>query len=96
MPLRLRPEASWAGLALLNRSDSPALPAFLSFLSNFVILKLMKMLIYGSVLIFSTIGGYIPSLWHAGFLSLSGILGGIIGTIFGIWVAIKINNYVNI
>jgi ABC-type lipoprotein release transport system permease subunit len=54
-----------------------------------------KGLIYGSVLIFSTIGGYIPSLWHAGFLSFSGIMGGIIGTIIGIWVAIKINNYVS-
>jgi len=53
----------------------------------------MKSLIYGSVLIFSTIGGYIPSLWHAGFLSISGIIFGIIGTIFGIWIAIKLNNY---
>ena len=54
----------------------------------------MKTLIYASVFIFSTIGGYIPSLWHAGFFSVIGILGGIIGTAIGIWVAIKINqNY---
>jgi hypothetical protein len=54
----------------------------------------MKTLIYASVFIFSTIGGYIPSLWHAGFFSVSGILGGIVGTAIGIWVAIKINqNY---
>jgi hypothetical protein len=53
----------------------------------------MKMLIYGSVLIFSTLGGYIPSLWHAGFFSVWGIFGGIIGTIFGIWVAVKANSY---
>jgi ABC-type lipoprotein release transport system permease subunit len=53
----------------------------------------MKGLIYGSVIIFSTIGGYIPSLWHAGFLSISGIIGGIIGTIFGIWAAIKLSSY---
>jgi hypothetical protein len=55
-----------------------------------------KGLIYGSVIFFSTIGGYIPSLWHAGFFSVSGIVGGIIGTAFGIWVAVKINNYVNV
>jgi hypothetical protein len=54
-----------------------------------------KVLIYGSVLVFSTIGGYIPALWHAGFFSISGILGGIIGTIIGIWVALKLNNYVD-
>jgi hypothetical protein len=55
----------------------------------------MKALIYASVLIFSTIGGYIPSLWHAGFLSFWGIVGGIIGTAVGIWIAIKINDYVS-
>jgi hypothetical protein len=55
----------------------------------------MKKLIYGSVLIFSTIGSYIPVLWHAGFFSISSILGGVIGTFFGIWVAIKVNNYVD-
>src|SRR5438270_13228319 len=58
------------------------------------IIKLMKTLIYASVFIFSTIGGYIPSLWHAGFFSVSGILGGIVGTAIGIWVAIKMKqNY---
>jgi hypothetical protein len=56
-------------------------------------LKFMKWLIYSSVFIFSTIGGYIPSLWHAGFFSIWGIIGGIVGTIFGIWVAIKLNHY---
>lgn len=55
----------------------------------------MKWLIYGSVFIFSTIGGYLPSLWHAGFFSIWGIIGGIVGTAFGIWVAIKVNSYVD-
>jgi hypothetical protein len=58
--------------------------------------KAMKRLIYGSVLIFSTIGAYIPALWHADLFSVSSILGGIIGTIFGIWAAIKLNNYVDL
>jgi hypothetical protein len=54
-----------------------------------------KWLLYGSVFIFSSIGGYIPSLWHAGFLSASGIIGGIVGTAAGIWIAFQINNYVD-
>jgi hypothetical protein len=53
----------------------------------------MKTLIYASVFIFSTIGSYIPVLWHASLFSWSSILGGIIGTVIGIWVAIKLNNY---
>jgi ABC-type lipoprotein release transport system permease subunit len=56
----------------------------------------MKMLLYGSVLIFSTIGGYIPSLWHAGFLSAWGIIGAIFGTIVGIWLALKVNSYIDV
>ena len=59
-------------------------------------LKVMKALIYGSVFIFSTIGAYIPSLWHAGLFSFWGIIGGIIGTVFGIWAAIKARNYVDL
>ena len=60
------------------------------------IIKLMnKWLLYSSVFIFSSIGGYIPSLWHAGFLSASGIIGGVIGTIAGIWIAFQVNNYVD-
>jgi len=54
-----------------------------------------KGLIYGSVLIFSTIGGFVPTLWHAGIFSVSGILGTILGTAIGVWVALKINNYVD-
>ncbi len=58
-----------------------------------MLIGMNKTLIYGSVLIFSTIGSYIPVLWHAGFFSISSITGGIIGTIFGIWAAVKLNNY---
>jgi hypothetical protein len=54
----------------------------------------MKGLIYLSVLVFSTIGGAIPELFHQGFFSLASIIGGIIGTIFGIWIAIKFKDYV--
>jgi ABC-type lipoprotein release transport system permease subunit len=58
-------------------------------------MTMSKALLYGSVLIFSTIGSYVPVLWHAGFFSFSSIIGGIVGTIVGIWVAIKINDYVD-
>lgn len=56
----------------------------------------MKGLIYGSVFIFSTVGAYIPALWHASLFSVTSIIGGIIGTIFGIWVAIKLKDYVDL
>lgn len=52
----------------------------------------MKGLVYGSVFLFSTIGAYVPALWHAGIFSIWGIIGGIVGTAVGIWVAVKINN----
>lgn len=51
-----------------------------------------KGLLYLSVIIFSSIGSYVPVLWHAGFFSMSSIIGGVIGTVVGIWVAIKLNN----
>ncbi|MBX4190646.1 hypothetical protein KW794_01010 [Candidatus Saccharibacteria bacterium] len=56
----------------------------------------MKFLIYTSVFIFSTIGAYIPAIWHASLFSVSSIIGGIIGTVFGIWAAIKLNNYLDL
>jgi len=37
----------------------------------------------------STIGGLIPMLWHAGMLSMSGILLSTVGGIAGIWVAYR-------
>ncbi len=37
----------------------------------------------------STIGGYIPGIFGAGFLSLWGIVGSAVGGIAGIWIAYK-------
>lgn len=56
----------------------------------------MKTLIYASVFIFSTVGAYIPALWHASMFSFASILGGIIGTAIGIWVALKARDYVGL
>lgn len=68
------------------------LPPFYFFV---MLIAMSKALLYGSVLIFSTIGSYVPVLWHAGFLSMSSLIGGVIGTIIGIWAALKVNDYVD-
>jgi hypothetical protein len=52
-----------------------------------------KALLYGCITLGGVIGSYIPSLWHADFLSLSSILLGGVGGLVGIWVAFKLNNY---
>jgi len=54
----------------------------------------VKSLVYLSVLVFSTIGSLIPEIFHQGMFSMAGIIGGVVGTIFGIWVAIKLNDYI--
>jgi hypothetical protein len=53
-----------------------------------------KALLWGSITVFSIIGSYIPALWHADMFSAASILGGLIGGLFGIWAALKINEYI--
>jgi len=53
-----------------------------------------KALLWGSITVFSIIGSYIPALWHADMLSAASILGGLIGGLFGIWAALKLNEYI--
>ncbi len=54
-----------------------------------------KGLIYFSIFIFGTIGSYLPSLFgQGGMFSMWGIIGGTIGSIFGIWAAIKLKDYI--
>ena len=38
----------------------------------------------------STIGGFIPALWHAGMVSMSGIILSTVGGIAGIWAGYRI------
>jgi len=38
----------------------------------------------------STVGGYVPTLWGTDLFSISSILGSLIGGILGIWGAFKI------
>jgi hypothetical protein len=47
-----------------------------------------------SITVFGFIGSYIPILlWHAGGFSAWSIFGSMLGGIFGIWAAFKLNNY---
>jgi hypothetical protein len=54
-----------------------------------------KIVLYGSITIFSGLGSWIPSLWHASYFSIWGIIGGIVGLGVGIWVYTLINNYID-
>lgn len=48
------------------------------------------------ITVFGTIGGYIPIwLFHAGGLSGWSFLAGGIGSLFGIWVAVKVGEYID-
>jgi hypothetical protein len=48
-----------------------------------------------SITVFSLIGSYIPVvLWHAGGLSGWSLFGGLVGSIFGIWAAFRLNDYI--
>jgi predicted MFS family arabinose efflux permease len=44
------------------------------------------------ILVGSTIGGFVPDLWHAGMLSLSGVVFGLAGGIAGLWVGVRLND----
>jgi hypothetical protein len=48
-----------------------------------------KTIVMLGMVIGSTVGGYIPSLFHAGFLSIWGVVGSAIGGLLGIWVTYK-------
>ena len=50
-------------------------------------------LIWIGMFVGSTIGGLIPDLWGAGFLSFSGILLSGVGGIAGIYIGFKLSQY---
>jgi uncharacterized membrane protein YeaQ/YmgE (transglycosylase-associated protein family) len=54
---------------------------------------MQRSLIWFGLFIGSTIGSYIPTLWGAGFFSMSSVLLGAVGAIVGIWIAFKITQY---
>lgn len=53
-----------------------------------------KKTIWISITVFGVIGSYLPALFGAGG-ELSGwsILGGFVGSLFGIWAGVQLNNY---
>jgi hypothetical protein len=55
-----------------------------------------KIVMWGLVTICSGLGSWIPSLWHAGMLSVAGIVGGLIGAVLGFWLNAKLSDYVNL
>lgn len=40
----------------------------------------------------STLGGLIPNLWGAGFMSFSSVILTAVGGVLGIWLAFKVSN----
>lgn len=48
-------------------------------------------LIWLGLFIGSTIGGYIPSLWGASFLSFSSVILSAVGGVIGIWLGYKLS-----
>lgn len=51
-----------------------------------------KSLIWLFMGIGSTLGSYIPTLWGAGFLSMSSVVLSAVGGIVGIWIGFKLGN----
>ncbi|MES2315536.1 MAG: hypothetical protein V4486_02245 [Patescibacteria group bacterium] len=51
-----------------------------------------KSLIWLFMGIGSTLGSYIPTLWGAGFLSMSSVILSAVGGIAGIWLGYKLSN----
>lgn len=52
-----------------------------------------KTLIWIGVAVGSMVGGFIPTLWGASFLSFSSILLSAVGAFAGIWLGYKLSGY---
>lgn len=53
-----------------------------------------KIVFWSIVTITSGIGCWIPTLWHAGIFSISGIMGSVIGFVVGVWLARLLSSYI--
>jgi hypothetical protein len=54
--------------------------------------RVSKRAVWFGVLIGSTLGGFVPSLWHAGMFSMWGIALSTVGGLAGIWVAWRLTH----
>lgn len=52
----------------------------------------MRGVIMISVLVGSTVGGFVPALWGASMLSVAGVLFSIVGGVAGIWVGARLGS----
>ncbi len=52
-----------------------------------------KFLVFWGMIIGSTIGGYIPTLFGAGLLSYASVLFSGVGGILGVWIGYKLSNF---
>jgi len=50
-----------------------------------------KTLVWIGIIIGSTVGGWVPTLWGAELLSFSAVIGSLVGGLLGIWAAYKIS-----
>jgi hypothetical protein len=50
------------------------------------------MSIWLGILIGSTIGGFVPELWHASAFSYASVLFSGIGALAGLWIGVKLGN----
>lgn len=53
-------------------------------------LAMSRKAIWFGMVVGSTLGGFVPRLWHAGMFSLSGILWSTVGGLAGIWAAYRL------
>ena len=51
-----------------------------------------KKAVWFGMVVGSTIGGFVPALWHAGMFSVSSVVLSTVGGIAGIWVAYRLTH----
>ena len=51
----------------------------------------MRSIIGLCIFVCSTVGGFVPDLWHAGMFSMSGIVLSAVGGIVGLWLGVRLN-----
>lgn len=56
----------------------------------------MKTLVWGGILVGSTIGSYIPTLWGDDFFSIASILFSGAGAILGIWAGYQLSQFLDL
>ena len=58
--------------------------------------KISAIFIWLGLFIGSAIGSYIPCLWGESIFSLSSLIGGIIGSVVGIWIGFKLSQWLDL